>query len=62
METNLDDVLRLLRYCKDNNISHVRWGSLEAVFAVGSAQAAPIVTEKTPLTDEEILTGYREDK
>ena len=62
METNLNDVLRLLTFCKDNNISHIRWGSMEAVFGVVSTLPVPTIAEKLPLSDEEILTGFREDK
>jgi hypothetical protein len=49
-------------YCKANNVSHIKWGSFEAVIGAQGFIPESQGFDIRSLTEEEILTGFRDNK
>ena len=56
---NLNEIIKLLDYCKANQITHIKWGSFEAVVGPTVIEPAGRGITISGLSDEEILSGYR---
>jgi hypothetical protein len=62
MECSLSEIIKLMDYCKANNVSHIKWGSFEAVIGAQGFIPESQGFDIRSLTEEEILTGFRDNK